>query len=238
MRILVFQHHVLEHPGVFRDFLAEDGVEWDTVQLQDGAAIPALGDYDALWVMGGPMDVWEEDLYPWLIDEKAAIHDAVLERNMPFLGVCLGHQLLGEVAGGQCDRMPVAEVGVIDISLTPSGAMDPLLKGFDPVHKAVQWHSVHVAEAPKGSHILASTDDCLVQAFRVGDRAWGIQYHVEVTRDTVPEWGDIPAYRDAVEKVMGEGAMPGFIEDSNTNIDDFNRHARILYGNFMKIATS
>ncbi len=238
MRMLVFQHHVLEHPGVFREFLAEDGVEWDAVQLQDGEAIPALGDYDALWVLGGPMDVWEEDLYPWLVAEKAAIHEAVLERKMPFLGVCLGHQLLGEVAGGKCDKMPVAEVGVIDISVTPSGAMDPLLKGFDPVHKAVQWHGVHVAEAPKGSHILASTDDCLVQALRVGDRAWGIQYHVEVTRDTVPEWGDIPAYKEAVEKVLGEGGMPGFIEDSDANIDDFNRHARVLYGNFMDIATS
>jgi len=171
MRLLVFQHHVKEHPGVFRDFLTEDGVEWDAVQLQDGEAIPALEDYDALWVMGGPMDVWEEDKYPWLIAEKAVIREAVLERNMPFLGVCLGHQLLGEVAGGRCDKMPEAEVGVIDIALTPSGKDDPLLKGFDPVHKAVQWHGVHVAEAPEGSHILASTDDCRVQALRVGDRA-------------------------------------------------------------------
>ncbi len=238
MRMLVFQHHVLEHPGIFRDFLAEDGVQWDAVQLQDGEAIPALGDYDALWVMGGPMDVWEEDRYPWLIEEKAAIREAVLERKMPFLGVCLGHQLLGEVAGGRCGKMPVSEVGVIDISLTPPGAIDPLLMGFDPVHKAVQWHGVHVAEAPEGSHILASTDDCLVQALRVGDRAWGIQYHVEVTRNTVPEWGDIPAYKEAVEKVMGKGAMPGFIEDSDASIDDFNRHARILFRNFMEIAAS
>ncbi len=238
MRILVFQHHILEHPGIFRDFLTEDGVQWDAVQLQDGEDIPALDDYDALWVMGGPMDVWEEDLYPWLIVEKRAIHEAVLERNMPFLGVCLGHQLLGEVAGGRCDKMFVAEVGVIDISLTPTGAVDPLLKGFDRVHKAVQWHGVHVAEAPKGSHILASTDECMVQALRVGHRAWGIQYHVEVTRDTVPEWGDIPAYKAAVEKVLGEGAMPDFIAQSDVNFDDFTRHARILYRNFMDIAAS
>jgi len=238
MRILVFQHHVLEHPGIFRDFLAEDGVQWDAVQLQDNESIPALDDYDALWVMGGPMDVWEEDQYPWLVREKHVIHEAVLERGMPFLGVCLGHQLLGEVAGGRCSRMPAAEVGVIDIFLTPSGAVDPLLKDFDPVHKAVQWHGVHVAEAPKGSHVLASTDECAVQALRVGDRAWGIQYHVEVTRDTVPEWGDIPAYKAAVEKVLGKGAMPGFIAQSNANFEDFTRHARMLYRNFMDIVVS
>lgn len=238
MRFLVFQHHVLEHPGIFRDFMAEDGVEWDAVQLQDGETIPDLDNYDALWVMGGPMDVWEEDRYTWLIPEKVAIFDAVMKRNMPYLGLCLGHQLLGEVAGGKCDKMPEAEVGVMDISLTLHGAEDALLKGFDSVHKAVQWHGVEVSEAPVGSRILASTDACPVQALRVGDRAWGIQYHVEVTGDTVPEWGDIPAYREAVENVLGDGAMPGFIEQSDAHIDDFNRHARILYQNFMEIVRS
>jgi len=236
MKILVFQHHALEHPGVFRDFLTEDGVQWDAVQLQDGEAIPALDGYDALWVLGGPMDVWEEERYPWLIDEKATIRDAVLNRNMPFLGICLGHQLLGEVTGGGCDKMPTAEVGVIDISLTPEGTVDPLLRGFDRVHKAVQWHGVQVSSLPANARILASTPECPVQALRVGERAWGIQYHVEVTRDTVPEWGDIPAYRNALEAVMGEGAMPGFVEQSDANIDDFNRHARILYRNFMETA--
>ncbi len=235
MRFLVLQHHVLEHPGIFRDFMAEDGVEWDAVQLQDGETIPDLDGYDALWVMGGPMDVWEEDRYTWLIPEKVTIFDAVIKRNMPYLGFCLGHQLLGEVAGGKCNKMEQAEVGVIDISLTEDGATDPLLKGFDPVHKAVQWHGVEVSEAPAGSTILASTDDCRVQALRVGDLAWGIQYHVEVTKDTVPEWGDIPAYRNALENVLGKGAMPGFIEQSDANIGDFNRHARILFDNFMDI---
>lgn len=235
MRILVFQHHALEHPGIFRDFLAEDGVDWDPVQLQDGEDIPSLDGYDALWVMGGPMDVWEEDKYPWLVPEKAAIREAALDRAMPFLGLCLGHQLLGEVAGGRCEKLEPAEVGISEISLTDAGRTDPVVKDFDPVHKAVNWHGVHVSELPPNAVILASTDDCACQAIRVGDNAWGIQYHVEVTKDTVPEWGDIPTYRAAVEKVMGDGAMPGFIEDSNASIADFNRHARILYNNFMRI---
>ncbi len=90
-RLLVFQHIALEHPGIFRDFMAEDGIEWDAVELDEGEAIPDLGDYAALWVMGGPMDVWEEDAHPWFKAEKAAIREAVTERGLPYFGFCLGH---------------------------------------------------------------------------------------------------------------------------------------------------
>ena len=70
MKVLVFQHIAIEHPGIFRDFLREDGIAWDTVELDMGAAIPELEDYAALIVMGGPMDVWQEREHPWLIAEK------------------------------------------------------------------------------------------------------------------------------------------------------------------------
>ena len=85
-RLLVFQHLNVEHPGVFRDFMREDGIEWQAVELDRGEPIPDLSDYDGLWVMGGPMDVWEEEQYPWLKAEKAAIREAVVDRQMPFLG--------------------------------------------------------------------------------------------------------------------------------------------------------
>ena len=77
-RVLVFQHIAIEHPGIFRDFMAEDGVRWDAVELDAGEAIPALDPYDALIVMGGPMDVFEEDKHPWLVAEKRAIRDWVV----------------------------------------------------------------------------------------------------------------------------------------------------------------
>ena len=96
MHLLVLQHARAEHPGIFRQFLQEDGHSWDAVHLDEGEALPALEGYDGLWVMGGPMDVWQEEAYPWLIAEKAFIQKAVEEKGLPFLGLCLGHQLLGK----------------------------------------------------------------------------------------------------------------------------------------------
>ena len=104
-RILVFQHIDVEHPGIFRRFLAEEGVPWTAVELDRGEPIPDMTDFDALWVMGGPMDVWQEAENPWLRAEKAAIREAVLGRRMPFLGICLGHQLLADALGGEVGPM-------------------------------------------------------------------------------------------------------------------------------------
>ena len=130
MRVLVFQHIPVEHPGVFREFLAVDGHGWLAVELDTGEAIPDLGDFDMLWVMGGPMDTWQEDDYPWLIDEKRAIREAVYERKMPFLGICLGAQLLADALGGTTGPMRTSEVGVMEVGLTEEGLVDPLFDGF------------------------------------------------------------------------------------------------------------
>ena len=97
MHILVLQHERVEHPGVFREFLAEDGHTWEAVELDEGEKLPeTLDGIDALWVMGGPMDTWQEDKHPWLVPEKAFIRRMVEDEGLPYLGVCLGHQLLAE----------------------------------------------------------------------------------------------------------------------------------------------
>ena len=102
MLILVFQHIECEHPGMLRTCLSEHDVAWDAVELDQGEAIPDLNAYDALWVMGGPMDVWDIDKYPWLVEEKDAIRFWVKELKRPFLGLCLGHQLLADALGVKC----------------------------------------------------------------------------------------------------------------------------------------
>lgn len=233
MRILVFQHIACEHPGIFRDFLATDGIPYDAIELDEGEAIPALDGYDALWVMGGPMDVWEEEQHPWLIQEKAAIRDAVLARRLPYFGLCLGHQLLAAALGGRVGKMTAPEVGLLGIELTENGRRDPLMAGLPSRQTALQWHGAEVQALPPGAIVLATSPACAVQAMRVGPHAYGLQYHVELTSDTVPEWGEVPAYACALEDALGAGALPRLREGAAELMPEFNRAARLLYDNFM-----
>jgi GMP synthase-like glutamine amidotransferase len=236
MRILVFQHADVEHPAIFRDFLAEDGIAWDAVELDAGEAIPSLEGYDQLWVMGGPMDVWQEAQHPWLIAEKQAIREAVQQRSMPYLGVCLGHQLLGAALGGRVGKAPRAEVGILDVELTAAGRQDPLFEGIADCFKALQWHGAEVAEAPPGATVLAHSPLCAVQAMRVGRHAYGMQYHCEILPQTVSDWAVIPAYACALDAALGNGAMPKLQAAAAKAMPGFNRDARRLYRNFMQLS--
>ena len=233
-KILVFQHIAVEHPGVFRDFMRDDGVEWRAVELDAGESIPDLGDYDALWVMGGPMDVWEDDLHPWLEAERAAIREAVVERKMPFFGFCLGHQLLAQALGGEVGPAAEPEIGIFDVELTEAGRMSPLFEGVPATHACLQWHGAEVLQPPPGARVLASSPACAVQALGVGDHAFSIQYHVEITKRTVREWGAVSAYGHALERALGTDALARFEADAAAGMAGFNRDARRIYDNFMR----
>ena len=232
MRLLVFQHIDCEHPGRLRDFLAEDGIKWDAVELDQGEEIPDLSPYDALWVMGGPMDVWETDSHPWLTTEKEAIRHWVSDLKKPFLGICLGHQLLADALGGRCAQLSPPEIGVLEVDLTEAGRSDSIFAGMPKRQKCLQWHGVEVKEPPDGATILASSPACSVQAMRVGDRAWSMQYHVEVEDDTVDNWGVIPTYRDALEQSLRTDAINGLRRDAEKEMAGFMENARKLYVNF------
>lgn len=231
--ILVFQHIACEHPGIFRDFLAEDAIQWTAVELDQGEPIPDLDAYDALWVMGGPMDTWQEDDNPWLVTEKAAIREAVRDRKLPYLGFCLGHQLLAEALGGKVGPAATPEIGILNVEITDAGRASPFMTNLPERASCLQWHSAEVLQEPPGAEILASSPACRVQAMACEGRAFSIQYHVELTPTTVAEWGDIAEYKTALEESLGAGALDSLVAKANQHMGDFNRDSRQIYDNFM-----
>lgn len=232
MRILVFQHLAVEHPGIFRDFWAEAGHTWDAVELDEGEAIPDLEPYDLLVVMGGPMDVWETDLYPWLVPEIAAIRTWVSELKRPYLGICFGHQLLAVALGGKVGLGKVPEVGMTDVHLTEAGQADPLLAGFPATVETFQWHGAEVQALPEGAVVLAGNGVCAVQAMRVRPHAYGFQYHVEITPTTVAEWGAVPAYAASLQTALGP-ELAALLDDMVAiRLPAFGTAARRLNDNF------
>jgi GMP synthase-like glutamine amidotransferase len=231
MRFLVLQHINIEHPGIFLKFMKDDGIQIDTVELNENEKIPNLDKYDAMIVMGGPMDTWQEKTYPWLKIEKENIHNFVSIKKKPYLGLCLGAQLLSEAIGGKVRKMVTPEIGVLNVSIKDDQS---IFAGMDKNLKALQWHSYEVCNLPSNAKILASSSVCDVQAFSA-EKAFGLQFHVEQTNETVPQWACVPEYKSALENTLGQNALEKFKKDVEENLNIFNNSAKIVYENFKKI---
>jgi GMP synthase (glutamine-hydrolysing) len=190
---LLVEHMSYEGAGMLARWLPDTGLDVERVQVHAGEAVPpvvspAASGHAALVVMGGPMSAYDDAASPWLAGELACIA-ATVAAGTPVLGICLGAQLLGRALGGVV--RPAAggpELGRCGLTLTAAAAADPLLAGMGPRVEAVQWHWDEVAELPLGATWLAGSSRCRHQAFRVGERAWGLQFHPEVTADMVAVW--------------------------------------------------
>ena len=236
MNILVLQHERVEHPGIFRRFLAEDGHSWQAVHLNEGESLPSLDGFDALWVLGGPMDVWEEQTHPWLEKERAFIQEAVEGRGVAFLGLCLGHQLLAQALGGKVGPSIEPEIGVMDVQLTEEGASDVIFDGLPESFPTLQWHSAEVKQTPAGARCMATSPACAVQAMQWGPRAISMQFHIEVEPDTVDSWAKIPAYRDALQKALGKDGVQILNNDCTKHQKQMSDLAERVYINWLQTA--
>jgi GMP synthase (glutamine-hydrolysing) len=230
MRALAIVHQRDAGPGVFADEIRERGVELDEWLLPESGTSPPreIAEYDAVFTFGGAMHADQEDRHPWLRFEKDFL-EAMLEDGMPILAVCLGCQLLAEAAGGLARRAREPEIGWLEVEITDEGAADPVIGPLAPSFTGFQWHS-YEAVPPEGAAVLARSPVC-AQAYRIGGRAWGIQFHAEVTAAEVGHW--IDDYRsdgDAVRIGIDPRALHAETEEK---IGDWNRLGRELCGRFL-----
>ena len=238
MKVIILQHIKIEDPGYIKDLMIKDGAELTTVELDEGEKIPKdLSKYDAMFCMGGPMDTWMEKDYPWLIEEKEKIKEFVVDLKKPYLGFCLGCQLLGEVLGGKVVKSNNPEIGMMNINFSKNKNNDLLFSKFPEKITSLQWHSYEVQGLDENEDInlIASSPETKYQIFKYKNHAYGIQFHIEVKKTTVGEWGCVPEYKSALEKQLGQGALEKFDEDSQKYMPTMNEYSEVLYKNFKKL---
>jgi GMP synthase-like glutamine amidotransferase len=224
VNVLAIVHQSDAGPGVFGEEIRAGGDRLDEWMLPEAPEPPAdpLG-YDAVMVLGGAMHADQENGHPWLAGEKALLRE-LIEAGVPLIGLCLGGQLLAAAAGAMPARAAEPEIGWRSIELSAEGAEDPLLGALAPRFEAFSWHSYEFP-LPPGAVPLARTDVCL-QACRIGDAAWAIQFHPEVSAADAGAW--IEGFRsdeDAVRIGLDPVALAA---ETEAKIAAFNQLGRDL----------
>jgi len=183
-KIYIFQHVAHESAGLILNYLDKTGRPYETVRLYE-QNLPRPERVGGLIVMGGPMNVYEEDRYPFLAAETQFIR-GVVDRGLPCLGICLGAQLIAKALGARVYKARKPEMGWGDVQLTDLGRKDPLFKGLEPVQRVLQWHE-DTFDVPSGG-VLMAQNEIAHQAYKVGARVYGFQYHFELTESMADEW--------------------------------------------------
>lgn len=235
-RALVLQHMDYDHPGRFLDFFAEDGIVPDFVRVFDGQSIPSFANYDLMFVLGGAQDTWQEEQYPYLAEEKAAIREWVWDKAKPYLGVCLGHQLLATALGGDVAPADKQEVGVHEVSLSEEGLAHQFFVGLPETQTVMQWHHAEVKRAPQGAKVLASSALASVQSLAIDNHALSTQFHCEFSPQTVATWSSLPGYQNVLERELGLGGYDKLKAECYPLMPQMARNTRAMYENFKRVS--
>jgi GMP synthase (glutamine-hydrolysing) len=226
VRVLSLVHQSDAASGVFGDVVREAGHELVERHVAE-AGVPEES-FGAVLVFGGAMHVDQEDAHGWLRDEDAYLGRLVAD-GVPVLGVCLGGQLLAKAFGARVGPMPSPEIGWHDVELTDEARGDPLFGGLPRRFPSFQWHS-YAFDVPRDGVLLARNERC-AQAYRIGERAWGVQFHAEVTHASVEDW--LQSSRPEEDGALDEAALR---RETEERIDSWNRLGKELCGRFLAVA--
>jgi GMP synthase (glutamine-hydrolysing) len=232
-RILVFQHVATEPLGHLDPLLRDAGIRIRYVNFgREPHAEPGVAGYDALIVLGGPMNVDQAHELPHLRHEMAAIREMVV-RDRPVLGICLGGQLLAAAMGGDVRPNPVPEIGWYQIHTRPAAHEDRLFRHFERrPHFIFQWHAYTFAPPP-GAVPLAWTRNCRNQGYRLGDHAWGVQFHLEADAALIERWISSPGGRSEIERYWNARRVARIRAATATHLPAATALSERLFGEFL-----
>jgi GMP synthase-like glutamine amidotransferase len=227
MRVLSVKNISIEGLGYFGRFFSEAGWDITTVDLQAGGLCPVSPEnFDAVVILGGPMNVYEYNRYPFLKDEIRLVENS-LKKEVPLLGLCLGAQLISVALGADVSKNRVKEIGWYSVGLTGSGKTSRFFNGFPESFKVFQWHGDTFA-IPNSAERLAGSLDCENQAFSYGS-ALALQFHIEVEASDVKTWGG--EYIEELRAEHMEGSVEKLEADTRKNSVEVERLCKALFTN-------
>lgn len=231
MKALILQNASHEGAGTIEDYFKKNNIAYTTVDLsKKGYKIPDPSGYNALIVMGGPMNVYETDEFPYLIEEEKIIKTAI-ERNYLVLGICLGAQMMAKALGAKVTKGKTKEIGWYDINLTEDGIEDKTLGQLGNKVKVFQWHG-DTFDIPSGAVRLAGSELFPNQAFRYGKRAYALQFHLEVTEDIIKNW--LKHGEEELKPLKGIIDPKKIVDDNKKYIRGFEERGITFYKNLFK----
>ncbi len=220
MTVLIIKHTDVEGPGLIEYCLKQEKIPYKILILKPKAHLPKLNGFTHIVFLGGPMNVYEEDRYPFLKKEDLFIKEAI-QRGKSVLGICLGAQLIAKALRGRVFKAPAKEIGWYDVSLTKAASRDPLFFNLPKIFPVFQWHE-DTFEIPKSGKLIATSDFVPHQAFRYGEKVYGLQFHLEVTEEMIKEW--LKTYEEELK-----GSQPPLFSkfrilmDTEINIENYTR---------------
>jgi GMP synthase (glutamine-hydrolysing) len=233
-KLLVFQHSAREPLGLLDPMLRAHGFRMRYVNFSRQPEVRTdVSRYNGLVVLGGPMNVDQVDRFPHLATEIAAIQEA-LKRGIPVLGICLGAQLLAAALGANVRPHSVREIGWYRLHPTAAANSDRLCRHFDGSQHVFQWHA-YTFDLPHGAIHLASTPTCPNQAFRFGERAYGLQFHLEADQELIQRWLAVPEYRAEAEASGPEHRLEHILRDTHTYSPQSTTLSEHVFGEFLEL---
>ncbi|HAC79112.1 MAG TPA: GMP synthase [Deltaproteobacteria bacterium] len=233
-KLLVCQHVAHELLGTLDPMVRAQGFRVRYVNFgRNPDEQPNLEGYAGLILLGGPMNVGQADTHPHIHTEKALVRRA-LELQIPVLGICLGAQIIAAELGANVGPARQKEIGWSDISLTEAGRQDVLLRHFRETERIFQWHS-DTFSLPSGATLLARGDECENQAFRFGDRIYGLQFHLEVDQPMIERWLRIPDLLGEIADLENDLCPERILEETTRQISRTQDLAQKTFSDLLRI---